>query len=313
MKGKHLLQVGLGLGLAGGLLYWVLRDYPWWTLTQVQWHWGWLVLATVGMTLAHYLRAWRWQLFLRQATHTAIPCSSAFRALLTGYFVNLALPRAGEVVRCALLYRWHRLPVPTAIGTVLGERLVDVLFLGLLAGSVVVVEGSEWLDRLGMRHSLVWWGIALGAGVLGLWGLYRWVMWWRIRFVQNLLTGFLSVVRVRPWQLNIGLSLGIWLLYWLSTWGAGLGVGFSHFSAWAGWVLLAGSGLAMALPAPGGLGTFHAIGTLLLLWLGYPDPDAKTLVLLVHAFQTLLTIGLGLGSVLYGLFYKPKVISTEGG
>lgn len=312
MKKGYFLQLGLGLALGGGLLYWVLHDYPWGMLKEVRWRWGWLGLAAVSMTLAHYLRAWRWQLFLRQATQQAIARSSTFKALLIGYFVNLGLPRVGEVVRCALLYRWHRLSISTAIGTVIGERLVDVLLLGLLAVGVVIVEGGAWLDRLGIRHSFGWWAIWFGVGLAGLWVGYRWLRRWQVRFVRHLLEGLVSIARVRPWWLNGALSLGIWLLYWLSTWWAGLGVGFMDFSAWAGWVLLVGSGVAMALPVPGGLGTFHAIGTGLLLWLGYPDAEARTLVLLIHAFQTLLTIGLGVVSVVQGLLSQPRPSLIEG-
>jgi uncharacterized membrane protein YbhN (UPF0104 family) len=99
--------------------------------------------------------------------------------------------------------------------------------------------------------------------------------------------------------------VGIWLCYWIETWTAGRGVGYA-FGAWDAWILLVGSGLAMALPVPGGFGTFHAVGFLLLAYLGYPDAPAKTIVLLFHAFQTLCTILLGVLGILYFLSKRPS-------
>jgi uncharacterized membrane protein YbhN (UPF0104 family) len=55
----------------------------------------------------------------------------------------------------------------------------------------------------------------------------------------------------------------------------------------------------MVIPVPGGLGTFHAIGLVLLNYLGYADTPAKTLLLIIHAFQTLHTLLLGLIAVGY--------------
>jgi uncharacterized membrane protein YbhN (UPF0104 family) len=65
----------------------------------------------------------------------------------------------------------------------------------------------------------------------------------------------------------------------------------------------------MAIPVPGGLGTFHAIGLVLLNYLGYDDTPAKTLVLLIHAFQTLHTLLLGLGGISY-FFLRMREIPT---
>ena len=304
MKLRRFIEVVLGLGIGGGLLYWVLRDYSWQALWEVSWQWEWFAGAGVAMTLAHALRAWRWKLFLSASGYENVSGAEVFLALMTGYLVNLGLPRAGEIVRCSLLYRARRLPLEVSFGTVVGERLLDVLLLGVWGAVVVVIEGSEWLRQLGMWR---WGPFLAGGAVVGamlLWGLYRYRERLPWAWVQRLIKGVVSAFMVRPQSLNLFLSVGIWLCYWIATWMAGRAVD-NVFSLWGAWILLVGSGLAMAIPVPGGLGTFHAIGFTLLTYLGYTENPAKTIVIIVHAFQTLHTILLGLIGIGYFFIQKP--------
>jgi uncharacterized membrane protein YbhN (UPF0104 family) len=176
--------------------------------------------------------------------------------------------------------------------------MLDLLLLGVWGAVVVGVEGSEWLRRLGLWR---WAPFLVGGALVGmslLWGLYRYRQRLPWPWAQRIVRGVASPFQVRPRTANLLLSIGIWLSYWIATWLAGLAVQ-ENFSLWAAWVLLVGSGLAMAIPVPGGLGTFHAIGLVLLNYLGYADTPAKTLVLLIHAFQTLHTLLLGLGGISY--------------
>ncbi len=303
MKLRRLIEIVVGLGVGGGLLYWVLRNYSWEAFRAVSWCWEWFAGAAIVMTLAHSFRAWRWQLFLRANVQASVSLREAFLALMAGYLVNLAIPRAGEIVRCSLLYRARRLPMEVSIGTVVGERLLDILLLGMWGTVVVAIEGAEWLHRLGLWRWIPFLitGMVVGVGLL--WGLY----WYRERLpwmgLQRLIKGMVSAFTVQPRPLNLFLSVSIWIGYWIATWMAGLAVE-RVFSLWEAWVLLVGSGLAMAIPVPGGLGTFHAIGFTLLAYLGYPENPAKTIVILIHAFQTLHTILLGLIGVAYFSFQK---------
>ncbi|MGQ9863649.1 MAG: lysylphosphatidylglycerol synthase domain-containing protein, partial [Bacteroidia bacterium] len=55
----------------------------------------------------------------------------------------------------------------------------------------------------------------------------------------------------------------------------------------------------IALPSPGGIGTFHAIGKVILEGLGYPTQKALSAMLVVHGFQYFLALLVGIGSGLY--------------
>jgi len=46
---------------------------------------------------------------------------------MIGYFVNNAVPRLGEITRCGVLSRHHKVPLNSVIGTVIAERAFDML------------------------------------------------------------------------------------------------------------------------------------------------------------------------------------------
>lgn len=301
---RRLAEAVVGLALGGALLGWVLRDFDWAQLLAFRKAWIWIVLAAVFMTAAHGLRAWRWKLML-EASCEKTEGQAAFWALMVGYLANTALPRVGEVVRCTLLWRWRGVSVPVAFGSVVAERVVDLLLLAFLALTVVGVEGSAWLTLLGLRAWLPYVGAIALVGLLGLWALWRfWLRHHRSKWIAALVEGFRSFGRVRPRSLAIFLSLGIWVGYWLAIVGVMVAYAGDLPPAallWSAWVLLVGSGVAMALPVPGGIGTFHAIGLLLLEHLGWEHAQAQLTVVAAHAMQTLLVILLGAVGWVYGM------------
>lgn len=56
----------------------------------------------------------------------------ATTSVLTGYFANYIIPRMGEVTRCGTLYKLEKVPVNLSFGTVVAERVFDVLTLLVL-------------------------------------------------------------------------------------------------------------------------------------------------------------------------------------
>ena len=68
------------------------------------------------------------------------PLGTTLAALMVGYFANLALPRLGEVTRCGSLNRSEKIPFDSLLGTVIIERVIDVLSLGVCILLVAVFE-----------------------------------------------------------------------------------------------------------------------------------------------------------------------------
>tara|TARA_B110000285_G_scaffold45226_1_gene50535 strand:- start:2388 stop:3407 length:1020 start_codon:yes stop_codon:yes gene_type:complete len=83
-----------------------------------------LVLAL----LSYFSRAYRWGLTLHPLGHKS-SFWNQYHSLMIGYLVNMTIPRAGEFSRAIMLKRSDNIPVAASFGTIVMERLVDMLIL----------------------------------------------------------------------------------------------------------------------------------------------------------------------------------------
>lgn len=267
------------------------------------------LLLMAGITIAsHILRAVRWKMLLVPSGNV-VSLSSSFLSLMIGYLVNLAVPRGGEVSRCYNLFKLEKTPVETSFGTVVIERIVDVICLLIL---ILISFLVEW-DRLmafiatlnfssGNGFSIPPWVIILaivGIGFLG--GLY--LLRKNEKLIKILLgfkEGLLSVFRLQNKFLFIFYSVIIWGLYFLMSYCVVLAfpetavLGFG-----AVMTLFAIGAIAMAAPLPGGAGSYHTLVPLGLVMLyNLAKPDAIAFTFIFHAWQTLILIVAGVVSLI---------------
>ncbi len=281
----------------------------------------WLMAALA--VVSHILRAVRWKMLL-QPTGNHVGLVNSFLSLMTGYLVNLAIPRGGEVSRCYNLYQLEKTPVETSFGTVVTERLVDVLCLLLLICASFYLEWEKlksFLDSLdfssGSSMKIPGWAwVAAVLAIIFLAAIYFLRKNEKIiRNVQGFTDGMLSVFQLKNKTLFVFYSLAIWGLYFLMSYlvliafpeTAGLG-----FSAVV--TLFAIGSIAMAAPLPGGTGSYHVLLPLGLTTLYHvPHADAVAFVFVFHAWQTLLMIVIGIISfVVSNLLIKRKDKNAPG-
>ena len=120
--------------LAIGCLAWTLRQA---NLSELKddlatMDWTWVAVAVAADAGVYLWQALRWRLVLRPVIRLGY-CRTV-RALYIGLFTNEVLPlRAGEVLRCYLLNRWHKekLPFSVALSSVVIERIFDGFWLCL--------------------------------------------------------------------------------------------------------------------------------------------------------------------------------------
>ncbi|MFN5695171.1 MAG: lysylphosphatidylglycerol synthase transmembrane domain-containing protein, partial [Bacteroidota bacterium] len=103
----------------------------------------WLLGATVTMLYAHYLRGWRWNMLTEPAGYP-LNKIRAFYAVMIGYLVNVATSRGGEFVRCAMAAKSEKAPVPTLVGSVVTERIIDLLVLMSLCLLCLGIQFQEF-------------------------------------------------------------------------------------------------------------------------------------------------------------------------
>jgi len=148
-------------------------DYLWnaWQKSNKLYLW---LMAGAGV-LSHILRALRWKMLL-EPTGQIVKLSNSFWSLMTGYLVNLAVPRGGEVSRCYTLYELEKTPVEISFGTVVTERIADVVCLLVLIAFSFYMEWEKlkrFMDSLPFSSSSeiriptwAWAVLALGIAFL---------------------------------------------------------------------------------------------------------------------------------------------------
>jgi len=98
----------------------------------------WVLLSLFLGVLSHLSRAYRWQFMLEPLGYKPKFLNSAM-AVIIAYLVNLGIPRAGEFSRAAALAEYEDVPFEKGFGTIIAERVADVLmyvlciFLAFLA------------------------------------------------------------------------------------------------------------------------------------------------------------------------------------
>lgn len=93
--------------------------------------WGWVGIVMLASLVAHFVRALRWQLLFKPLEHSP-SVNNTFGAVMVMYLANLAFPRLGEVMRCAMLRTSDSIPIEKSLGTVVTERLFDTLMFMLI-------------------------------------------------------------------------------------------------------------------------------------------------------------------------------------
>lgn len=312
---RSILKILLPLVIGGVILWWMYRGFDWATLhrsliSEMDWTWMWLSFP-FGI-LAQVFRALRWRQVLRPLgeqprLHTSI------NAIFLSYASSLAVPRVGEVLRCGVLKRYDGVSFSRGVGTVVTERVVDMVMIAFLSLLVFVLQIPvfvQFFEQTGVsfgvflgRFTLTGWMVTIISVILmlgmGVYLLRRYELMTKTRSVLKELTeGLLSIRKIEGKGAFLFYSVAIWACY------------FFHFyltffcfksteslSFSVAMVAFVVGTFAVLVPTPNGAGPWHfAVKTVLMLY-GVNGDDGALFALIVHTVQTLLVAVLGLYAV----------------
>ncbi len=127
------ISLAIGLLIGGFFLWLAVRDVDLQVVGESLLRANlWLLIPfLVSLTLFYWLKAVRWAIFLRPTR--AIASRDVVPAMMIGFAGNNVLPvRLGEVLRIVVLGNQHSIPKSTVLGTIVLERVFDVLTMLLL-------------------------------------------------------------------------------------------------------------------------------------------------------------------------------------
>lgn len=106
----------------------------------------WIGITFIAGILSHMMRSLRWSLLIKSFGYQPRE-KNTLASLMVGYLANLAVPRLGEITRCAVLSKKEKIPVESLLGSVLAERLFDTFMLGLIC-TLTYFSERKFLDEL---------------------------------------------------------------------------------------------------------------------------------------------------------------------
>jgi len=270
----------------------------------------WVAFAAVLAMTDLSFRGLRWQRLLRPIARVRYPSMLGY--LLVGYAANNVLPaRLGELVRSHYLGDREGISRASALGTVVVERVVDLVAVVGIASVALLV-----LSVRGVVASAVF----VGAGVAGLFlvalalGIVAHRLpgadrarslverWPKVGELARSLQGGLAVAG-RPRTLVEALlaSAAAWSCSILACAAVGQSIGL-ELSIGQAALITSGVALASAVPAgPSNLGTFELAAVEIGKAIGIPADSAFALALIVHATILVVTsVGGGIAFIRLG-------------
>jgi hypothetical protein len=288
------------------------------------------VAAAIGAGIISVIsRAVRWQIMAEPLGYKT-GFWNTFHGVMVGYMVNFAIPRGGEVARAGIMSRVEKIPLTTMIGTIVAERLVDLLCMGvvlLLAIGLQFETIMEAFDLFSANNkggneggglSLIQIGL-IGMAIVGILFLvfrkkiqqlpiYKKIL----EFIKGFADGIKSLLKIKKPIQFIFHSIVIWLMYYLMVYLCFFSLPATQHLGWeAGLTCLVMSTIAILLPAPGGLGTFHYFISLGLTLYGIKQEDGVVYATIAHASQMIMFIGVGAVSLILLLITQRKQLAGE--
>jgi glycosyltransferase 2 family protein len=277
----------------------------------------WIIIFILSTLFSHYLRALRWKVIL-YSVKKDVSIKNTFGALMIGYGVNFVFPRLGEISRAALIGKWEGLSRSSMFGTVIVERVIDVIFLGLTLLISIFLSNSLLVNFPWLKSTLY---ITLVLMIIAILFLYLTIKlkekFYNIiiklvsltsvklasktaHIFEMLTEGFASLKGTRNYLITILLSVGITCTYAITSFIGFFTLGMQNMnvpvSFQLGWILMSISAIGVVIPTPGGTGSYHTLAKSVLMFFGFSLNISLAYAFLTHIISFILIILLALVS-----------------
>ena len=166
--------------------------------------------------LSHLSRSIRWQSMLRPLGYK-IKILNSIMSVLIAFLSNLGMPRSGEFLRASSLSYYEKIPFEKSFGTIVTERIIDVIILIGLLLCGVMISSKIGIPKLSISNELI---LSIISLITLLSIVYYLISKTNFKnkfkiFISGLKKGILSVSKINNKPLFVFHSLFIWICYFL--------------------------------------------------------------------------------------------------
>ncbi len=291
---------------------------------------GWFYLVMIVSLVVYVLRVLRWLMLIKAIGHEA-KFHSAFSALSISYMVSFVVPRLGDVTRCLSVKKQSNIPFIPLLGTVIIERVIDIISLLIVLLVTLVLQFHEIIEFMqayvfkpfyegvilkvigGNTFFLVA-GVASIVLLVFLFYYFRKYIRERspkriVSFIESLKQGIASVLKLENKKIFIVYTILIWLGYYLMTYFWFFVFKETAVLTWGACLSILTIGtIGRSVPIQGGgMGAYHFLVMSVVMLYGLSSDWGKALATLIHAGQTFFTFAMGLiGLLIFFVDYWRK-------
>ncbi|CCG54425.1 Probable transmembrane protein of unknown function [Flavobacterium indicum GPTSA100-9 = DSM 17447] len=221
---KKLLSLSIPLVIGLGIIY-----YQFSTLTQNELDkikvcfqkadYTFIFLSLIVALFGYWSRAYRWKYSLNHLGYKT-KFHNDFFTVCVSYLVNLTIPRSGEITRAALLKKYEKVPFDKGFGTIVAERIVDLLVFLLFVILAFILQFEKLYAFLASKipfEKIIILGISMS--ILGIIFILVWIYAeWKIiqklkEKLAGLIEGMQSIYKMKDKWKYIFHSFFIWFSY----------------------------------------------------------------------------------------------------
>lgn len=279
----------------------------------------WVILSIFFGLLSHLSRAIRWKILIKPLGYSP-KIKNLFFSVMVMYLTNHAIPRSGEIVRCGIVDRYEKIPFTKLLGTVIAERVVDIIMLAILTLIVFFTQYSVILDFVNNNPQIIKniskifnstpliVGIALlGISFLAVLFVFRkkiqkTKLYKKIEeTIKSFIVGFRTIILLKENKIAFILhTIFIWAMYFIMIYTVFMCFEDTrNLSIMTGLTIFVLTAYGIVVPSPGGIGTWHFIAIETLFIYGIPkDPTGNTFAIVAHESQMIMLVIVGLISLI---------------
>ena len=324
---QKLIKLFLPLAFGIGIVWFIMQKVDMEMLKETIRNgisWWWVIISWAFAFLANVFRGIRWRQQLR--TVDIDPSLHDMSVSFFGnYGMNLVFPRLGEVWRCNYISHTNNKPFSTVAGTILSERLCDILSMMVYIVLCLIFESHVLIsfffgDEKNVETSFSTWLILVIVLVLVVmvgfvmnryckeWAPYKYVR----DILRNVWTGFCSLKDLPNIWSYIGWSMLIWFFYFINTLTQFYFFDFtSDLGVDACLAVFVMGSMAQILPIQGGLGAWQAMVIFALMLYGVGESDASIFSIVAWTLEQIFVLVLGVYALVYVAIQKKKKLQNE--
>lgn len=267
---KTILTIAISLLFAALFMWLAIKDLNFVKMKEslLKANYFWVLAAMVFGLLAYWFRAVRWNILLEPMDYQ-ISNQNSLWSISFGYLMNLTIPRSGELARATALYGVEKVPVDKSFGTIILERVVDLVCMLAFLGLTLIFKYDAiiaFYRNSGIKINPIFVFVGILALIFSVFIFSKFKGRFEkfpfldkvLKFIEGIFNGLLTIFRLKQKGKFILLSLAIWVSYYFAAYLVCFALPETKdFTVADGFFIIVVGTLGMMVPASGGIGAFN--------------------------------------------------------